>query len=231
MPSSSASSPPCVVLTGQRASPLDGWLRGAGRRVVHIPLLVLVPTLRPPPDPAPAKTVLLSSSAAVRFGGDLLRQLTVGRRVCVVGERTAQAAHAAGIEVAEVADGSGVSLLALIPRGEPAVFVGAARPALAMSAALAQRPALSHWAVYDRSHNPSAGRQLRDAGDVAAVAYTSPAGVGVWVELDARRPFAVAIGGSTARALVAAGFRRTVQAERPTPRALFDAMISGTKSG
>jgi uroporphyrinogen-III synthase len=216
-----------TVHTGTRAAPVLELLRDLGRRPRHLPLLHTVPVDGPRPDPPRGATVLVTSRATAQHGAASLLALCPGRRVLAVGPGTARALAELGVAVDGVAEGSGAALLTALG-ADPAVFVGALRPASTLRAALRQRGKLVHWPVYDRVAVPQSLEWLGSSPAVAAALFTSPAGVEEWARASRDRPLAAAIGPTTAAALRAAGFSEVALAETPTPGALVAALSAAT---
>lgn len=167
--------------------------------------------------------MLVTSRATARHGAAPLRALCTGRRVLAVGPGTARALAELDVAVDQVAAGSGAALLEQLG-GEPAVFVGALRPAPTLAAALRAREDLVHWPVYDRVLLEQSQSWLAAGPPISAALFTSPAGAEAWASASTARPLAVAIGPTTAAALRACGFVDLVVAPQPTPAALVETL-------
>src|SRR4051812_49891863 len=81
-----------------------GKARALGLDTVAVPLFEIEPVEWQAPQAAGFDGLLLTSANAVRFGGEGLGELR-GLKVYAVGEATAEAARAAGFDVAAVGDG------------------------------------------------------------------------------------------------------------------------------
>lgn len=209
-----------VLVTREELQPLGAALEARGLVPLHLPLVHLRPTGAPPPCPAPAQ-VLLTSAAGVTLAPGL-REWVGSAVVVAVGAATAAAARAAGLAVAVVATGSGADALAqLDPTLGPTVFVGAAEPAPAVSAALATQ-ALLHWPVYAREEGPPPGVPV--PAELALVTLASPSAARAWARLvGPSGPSVVVIGATTAEAARAAGLVVAGVAARPDLEALAEA--------
>jgi len=174
---------------------------------VHVPTISLIACCTPPPDDL-RKTVLITSAAIVRFVPHLA-SLLEKRRVIAVGRATARAL--AGVRVDAVGVGGGAAALDLLG-DTPACFIGAARPAPALSAAVASGRLL-HWAVYDRIVPSDVGDRLRVV-EVDVVTLASPSAAAV-VARHVPHLDCVVIGETTRRAALAEGLRVVGVAERP----------------
>ncbi len=87
--------------------------RGLGLDAYGIPLLELRPLPWEAPNPEEIDALLLGSANAVRHGGAALA-VFVGKPAYAVGEKTADAARAAGFEVIETGQGAMQDLLGLV---------------------------------------------------------------------------------------------------------------------
>ncbi|MCK6505202.1 uroporphyrinogen-III synthase [Myxococcota bacterium] len=209
-----------MLVTREELEPLGAALEARGLVAVHLPLVHLRPTGAPPPCRAPAQVLLTSAAGVASAPG--LREWAGGARVIVVGDATARAARAAGLVVAAVASGSGADALAqLDPSLAPTVFVGAAEPAPAVTAALAAG-GLLHWPVYARQEGPPPGAPV--PADLALVTLASPSAARAWARLvGPSGPPVVVIGATTAAAAREAGLVVAAVAARPDLDALAEA--------
>ena len=106
--------------------------RAAGLEAYGFPLFAVAPCAWQPPAPESFDALLLGSANALRHGGEALA-LYCGKPACVVGARTAEAARAAGLEVAAIGSGGLQAVLDALPSGLHRLLrlAGAERVALA----------------------------------------------------------------------------------------------------
>lgn len=84
-------------------------IEAAGGRAIRLPLFAVRPLAWLPPDPAEHDALFLTSANAVRAAGPALAALSA-LPVHAVGRATAAAAQAAGLQVAAIGDGDGMTL-------------------------------------------------------------------------------------------------------------------------
>ena len=206
-------------------------LERGGASVVHCSLLKLSRTEALPPDWRP-DAALITSATTLRLAPDVARAL-VGVPVVVVGEATAAAARALGLEVAAVGDGGGAEAVALLPPGAAVWHVGAAGTAPALAAALEHRRGrVARWVVYDNVCPSGAGEALALALPVDVVTFASGSAARVFSGVAAIGGARVAvIGPSTAEAARQSGLPVDAIAARPTEESLAAAALSLLSAG
>lgn len=103
---------PLVVLRPEPGNTRTaGLIEARGGRAIRLPLFAVVPIAWTPPPPERFDALMLTSANAIRFAGPafaLYRALPV----LAVGEATAVAARAAGLDVALTGDGDVLALMA-----------------------------------------------------------------------------------------------------------------------
>jgi uroporphyrinogen III methyltransferase/synthase len=236
-----------------QAGPLLAALRRAGAEGVHVPLLRLLPAADPGPlDAALAELasydgLLLTSANAARFLAE--RAATRGLRLAAgappawcVGPRTAEAARAAGLEVAGGPEGERhaagllAELAARLPlSGRRFLFPCAegARETLAsgLRAAGARVDRVTAYRSLPPDRDPEPLRQELRSGRLQALTFTSPSTVAHFsAMLDpgsraaAERCLVAAVGAQTAQALERAGLAAAAVAERAGAEELVAAL-------
>ncbi|WP_343520137.1 uroporphyrinogen-III synthase [Sphingomonas sp.] len=194
-------------------------VRDAGFTPLVIPLFEVKPLHWTPPDPARFDGLLLTSANAVRHGGMGLALLR-GLPVLAIGPATAQAARAAGCDVARIGDDDFASLLRESAGFERLLWLaGQDRTAM-------DHPALAATvAVYASDPRPLAdAAALR--GSVALV-HSARAGVQLAGELDrhgvARAEVRIATISARAAQAAGAGWDAVAIASAPGDDSLIDA--------
>ncbi|SIN63944.1 uroporphyrinogen-III synthase [Parasphingorhabdus marina DSM 22363] len=89
-------------------------VRELGFEPIVDPLFEVEPINWDPPDSGLFDSLLLTSANAVRFAGDALQEYS-GLPVLAVGDRTAEAARKAGLDVVETGDGGAADLIGQLP--------------------------------------------------------------------------------------------------------------------
>jgi uroporphyrinogen-III synthase len=146
-------------------------------------------------------------------------------RVVAVGEATSRAILLAGGPLSVVAEGTGEDALRHFLRSGAPCFVGAARPAPALSVAIAAGQ-VTHWPVYDRRVPWDVGACCAAAGALDLVTLTSPSAARTWAKHGDRTVPCAVIGPTTAAAAGEAGLEVVVQARVPSMEALARAARS-----
>jgi uroporphyrinogen-III synthase len=88
-------------------------IRGLGLEAIVVPLFEIDPLAWEAPDPSRFDGLLLTSAQAPRVGGEELRRLR-GLKVYAVGEATAEAARAAGFDIAATGEAGVEQLLGAV---------------------------------------------------------------------------------------------------------------------
>jgi uroporphyrinogen III methyltransferase/synthase len=245
-----------------QSAELASVLRTAGAEPVLVPMIALVE----PEDPERLAALdaaidglsdydglVFASSNGVRFlaararerGGDLS---SVRGQVFCVGQKTGEAALAAGLPVHLVATGrsDAEGLLAQILQAAPAQGrrfllprsdIGRTVIADGLRAAGAQVDSIEAYRNVRPDVDVASLRHDLEAGTLGALTFTSPSTVEHFDELldDAARRAAqdciiAAVGSTTAAALRARGIAPDVVPKRPDPRALVDALTAHVRA-
>jgi len=184
-----------------------GRARGMGLDVIACPLFRVEPLAWQVPDPANYDALLMTSANAGRHGGGNL-QLLKALPVHAVGSATAEAARAAGFEVASIGQGNAADLLATLNHGLRLLHVAGeghreAGGTQQLDRCLVYRsveigdpalPLLENLVI--AVHSPRAGRRLaelsgpREGAAVAAISAAAAETLGEgWERIDvAERP-------------------------------------------
>jgi uroporphyrinogen III methyltransferase/synthase len=251
-----------VTRPAEQAGPLAAALRRAGAEAVCVPMLRLLPAADPGPlDAALARLpgydgLLFTSANAVHFTAR--RAAELGRRLAAgappawcVGPATAEAARAAGLEVAggpeaqRDAEGLAAELARRLPlAGRRFLFPCAegARAALpqALRAAGAEVERATAYRSLPPDLDPAPLREELRAGRLHALTFTSPSTVAHFsAMLDpaaraaAARCLVAAVGRQTAQALEREGFAVHAVAERAGAEELVAALAgaAGARRG
>jgi len=236
-----------------QAGPMLAALRRAGAEAVHLPMLRLLPAADPAPlDAALAGLaaydgLLFTSANAVRFLAE--RAAALGRRLAAgappawcVGPATAEAARAAGLEVAgePEAERDALGLLGLLARRGPLsgrrfLFPCAERAREALASGLrgagARVDRVTAYRSLPPDQDPAPLREELAAGRLHALTFTSPSTVGHFsAMLDAgsraaaARCLVAAVGSQTARALAREGLPADVVPEQAGAEELVAAL-------
>lgn len=88
-------------------------ISGLGLEAIVVPLFEIEPVAWEAPDPSRFDGLLLTSAQALRVGGQELRRLR-GLKVYAVGEATAEAARAAGFDIAAIGEAGVEQLLGAV---------------------------------------------------------------------------------------------------------------------
>ena len=215
-----------ILLTGRRAEPLAGLLRQAGLDVRWQPLVGVEATQAAPPPGRP--DVALVTSAAAVTAADLSAALA-GARLGAVGEATAEALRACGLEPAVVgAHGAVAALDALAPSPSERLWhVGAEQLAAPLESWLDARVGpTERWVVY-RTRGVAGVAVESLLQGVDCVVLTSPSGVEALAAAGPPPPGValVAIGPTTAAAIRRWGVAPAAVAVAPTPAAIAQAVL------
>lgn len=205
-----------VLITAEEASPLDGMLRSYGMVPVHCPLSRTILLDSPPPCVDPG-LVILSSARAAELAPSLPEWAGNAPLACV-GVATAEAARRRGLRPGWIGQAGAAELLVtLVGQPQPWVFVGASRPASAMSEAIMSGRVLA-WPVYDQQE------QLPPyLPEVDLVLLASPSAARALARCGGGRLPAIVIGETTATEGRAWGLQIVGQAARPGWTALAQA--------
>ncbi len=253
--------PPTAVLGGrgvllcrpaEQAAPLADALVALGARVVVLPLIEVAWT---PLEArraglerlAAASWLVVTSVNGAASLADALARTGVGPpaglAVAAVGPATARALTAAGMRVRAGAGAGSAAALAeeLLPHASGGRFLlwqgNLAAPLLAerLRAAGAEVATVVGYRTVETEVDVSPVRQDIEAGAIDAVIFASPSQVRAAVgRLGTRalgRLAVVAMGPSTARAVLAAGLRVDAQAEAPRVDALAAAVVRALRAG
>jgi uroporphyrinogen-III synthase len=237
-----------VTRPKERVEELCFLLEDEGAEVFSLPLL----ELRPPEDPRPLaaaaeaiqryRWVVFASPSAVEALMDALREAGTVKhlalvKVAAVGPRTARTAEGYGLKVsAEPAESTGQGLYEVLspelhPEDEvllPAAEEGRRELELALREQGVRVTRVTAYRTTPAELPPEAQEMLRSSPpDV--VLFASPRTAEVFLESAGRERLGharvVAIGPTTAAALVRLGIEVAAVAERPTPEGLVDAAI------
>lgn len=232
-----------VVLTRSRED-LGAYARALAPRftAVALPVMVEVPLASEEIDAlmtavsAPGPTILwLASARAV--APTVAALLTAGidaPPAVTVGERTAAAARAAGLEAESLGDDAVTAASALVARGVAGVAVVAPRAeggrddGLAiLTAAGARVHAVTAYRLVPRApDDPALAEGLAALPTAAAVLVFAPSQAAALVALCPAPPPCLAIGATTAAALRERGVPPAAVATRPTPAAMAAALAA-----
>ena len=224
-----------MLITRESAEPLAGLLSARGLMPVHVPLLRLAPTGDSPPSVRP-DVAFVTSPTAARLEPRLPAVLA-GVPVVALGDKTARALRAVGVEVIATGPGGGAETVDLVEQvlvdrraGEHAVVwhVGAREVSEALERALsAWRRPVTRWTVYDNQVPEDAGSTLQAALPVGVLTFASGSASVAYAALaspgEAR---IVVIGQPTADAARGAGLRVDRIADRPSMESLADAALA-----
>ena len=213
---------PRVLVTRAVPGTLSQELDRLGMQPVHLPLVELFATERPPPATRPPSDGALVTSAAVLELAPHVVDWLRHTRVVAVGPVTARALVAAGVQPAVVAAGTGADALRQFAAGTCPWFIGAARPAPALAAAVASGQ-VAHWAVYDRRAPAGLHTCVRALEPVDLVTLASPSTARAWATLGDTAVPVVTIGPTTTVAAEGAGLDVAHVASAPSMQALADA--------
>jgi uroporphyrinogen-III synthase len=206
------------------ADPVVSALEGAGYRVHTVPTVATHPVEFDQPDLAGYDWVVVTSAAAV----DALRELGPGPLWAAVGQTTAQALRARGVEPALVPeDSNGLALADALPdaQGKRVLLVRATAAASDLPARLRERGAnVEELAAYETVEGPptSAGPLTVALGDsdLSAIVFASGSAV---------RGF-VALGGTTAWPVITIGPRTSEVARRHGFRVIGEARLQSAEA-
>jgi uroporphyrinogen-III synthase len=227
---------PTVLHGREQAEPLEGLLRAAGFRSLHVPMIQLRDRLEPPPSRPPSALLVTSPATAQRCPA--LNDL--GAPILAVGEATARALRGVGQEPRWVGAAGGAEAVALLQgllaRGElgaqPVVWaVGARALSAPLEAALGALSGASvlRWVVYENIAAEGVDAQLGAAPAWVGALFASGSAVEAYLRAGGpvRCPSAalVAIGRPTAAVITAAGLRCAAIADRPEPSAMVEALV------
>lgn len=196
-------------------------LREVGCEPLSLPLFAIVPLAWSPSDPAAFDALVLTSANAVRMAGPALATYR-GLPIIVVGDATARAARAAGLEVAAIGGSDAASLLErLRERGHTRALHLAGRdhllttgdgiaqiiPVYASEAIAIKEAATLLAGTLCLIHSPRAGARLAQiAGD--------------------RTTIAIAVISANALAAAGTGWAATAIAASPDDPALIDTALA-----
>jgi uroporphyrinogen-III synthase len=155
-------------------------LAAIGLTAIRLPLFELRPLDWTPPDPARFDALILTSANAPRLAGPGLAQLA-GLPVYVVGDATAAAARAAGLELAMIGDSDGTALLHAASGVERGLLLSGRERVLDAGGTIAEAVAVyasEKLAIADADlaaltgtvvllHSPRAAQRLNDLIDTA----------------------------------------------------------------
>ncbi len=202
------------------SDPLVAELESRGYTVTAVPTVVTRPLQFHWPELGAFDWVLVTSTAGV----DSLPDVPAGPRWAAVGETTAGALRAKGVEVDFVPpDSSGAAMASVLPdpEGMRILLVRASAADADLPAALRKRGAfITEIAAYETVEGPrdsaAALRRALARTDLAAVVFASGSAVRGFIKLGGGNSLpAVTIGPRTTSAARAAGF--TVAAEAVSP--------------
>jgi uroporphyrinogen-III synthase len=187
--------------------------RTLGLGAAAVPLFRVEPMAWAAPEPAGFDGLLMTSANAVRHGGEALARLKT-LKVHAVGESTADAARAAGFEVASVGERGVDELLASLEPGLRLLHLTGADRRDAADA----RQAITPISVYRAE--PIDNPRLDAAGSVALI-HSPRAGRRFAELVTDRGSIAVAAISEAAAAAVGVGWERVEAAAEPTGTALL----------
>ena len=205
-------------------------LEAHGYRVSAVPTVVTEPIAVEWPDLAQYDWVVLTSAAGV----ESIPEVTAGRRWAVVGESTARALRARGIEadlVPEEASGAALAEALPDPRGARVLLVRASMADPDLPAGLRTRGALvEEVTAYETVEGPAASSEpLRSAlsqPDIAAVVFASGSAVRGFIKLGGGTNLpAITIGPRTTTVARDAGFTVIAEAAGQSARELAAAVV------
>jgi len=188
--------------------------RTKGLHAVAVPLFEIESVEWRSPEAGDFDGLLLTSANAVRFGGERLAALR-GLKVYAVGEATAEAARAAGFDIAEIGDGGVTRLLGSMEpdlrllhlcgadRHEPTDF----------------KQAITSLVVYRAQ--PVDNPDLRETGASVALIHSPRTGRRFAELIDDRSNLRIAAISSAAAEAVGDGWRAIAVADRPSDDALL----------
>ena len=190
--------------------------RACGLDAVALPLFEIEPVAWEAPEASGFDGLLLTSANAVRHGGGQLSTLR-GLRVYAVGEATAEAARAAGFDIAS-SGAAGVERLLGSIDGDLRLLhlCGEHRTAVAATQAITALP------VYRAAELPAPGGLAEIAGQVVAV-HSPRAGQRLASLIDpaTRGTIRIAAISDAAAAAVGGGWETCEAADRPEDRAVL----------
>ncbi|MEA3030874.1 MAG: uroporphyrinogen-III synthase [Sphingomonadales bacterium] len=187
--------------------------RAIGLEPIVAPLFTLRALAWRPPDPARFDAILLTSANAARLGGDGLTPF-LALPCYAVGERTAEAARAAGFGDVRIGPSDGAALLALAgAHGAGSLLHLGGREHIVLDR-------VTHISVYAAE---AAGALPADAGD-ALVLLHSPRAAAGFAALVGRRRGAIRIAAISAQTAAAAGegWKSIAIADAPRDQALLE---------
>ena len=212
-----------VLITRERAEPLQSMFTNEGLEWIHVPLIALRETGSPPPDGQP-DGVLITSASVCRFVPNL-QSILGNAKVVAVGESTAKALTEIGVNVHHVGHGGGLEALELLQSldVEPGWYVGAKEPSPDLGEAL-KRCGLTCWPVY-QNHAPLGARKALLHANFNVVTFTSGSAVHAFVEAVGVPQVPVVVLGQSTRAVAESlGVQVSATAGEPTMRALVDSV-------
>lgn len=212
------------------ADPVVSALEAAGYRVHAVPTVATRPVHFDQPDLASFDWVVVTSAAAV----DALRQLGSGPLWAAVGQTTAEALRARGVEPALVPEESnGLALAEALPdvKAKRVLLVRAKAAAADLPTRLREREAtVEELAAYETVEGPPASAALlmgalRDS-DLSAIVFASGSAVRGFVALGGTPAWpAITIGPRTTEVARRHGFRVIGEAREQSAEALAAAVV------
>lgn len=212
------------------ADPLTGALEAAGYRVHAVPTVATQPAPFKPPDLTSYDWVVVTSAAGV----EALTEISPGPRWAAVGQATARALRARGIEPALVPDESnGLALANSLPdmQGKRVLLVRASAASPDLPERLRARGAvIDELAAYMTIEGPlSATEHLQTAlgdPDLAAIVFASGSAVRGYVALGGKAAWpAITIGPRTTAVARHEGFHVITEAGTQSVDALVAAVV------
>ncbi|HEV2036136.1 MAG TPA: uroporphyrinogen-III synthase [Candidatus Dormibacteraeota bacterium] len=219
-----------VTRPGGETDPVVGYLKAIGYRVYAVPMVLTHRLEFGPPDVTRYDWVVVTSAAGV----DALGEVAEGARWAAVGQATAQALRARGVEPALVpTSANGLALANALPDvgGKRVLLVRGAAAAADLPTRLRERgAAVEELAVYATIEGPaSAALPLREAladVDLAAIVFASGSAVRGYIALGGTTSWpAITIGPRTTDVVREFGFQVIAEAEGQSAEALAAVVV------
>ncbi len=188
--------------------------RRLGLDAVAVPLFEIEAVAWHPPEPGNFDGLLMTSANALRFGGEALGALR-GLKVYAVGEATAEAARAAGFDVAATGDGGVDQLLGAIEPGLRLLHLCGADHREPTGA----KQEITRVTVYQAT--PIEHPNLSKAEGSVALIHSPRAGARFAEMIKDRRTIGIAAIGQAAADAVSDGWLTVEAAAQPTDDALL----------